>query len=216
MNTDLKEFGKELYKAAQLPLSWLLSAERLCAAAEAIIAHELPSEKPYFEAYAIAQKEAAAKAYAAGNEGGVAEIRAIPPNYPPAQLLYAYAIENALKGLIVANTPALIEERKLSDALKSHDLIKLAEKAAFAVHPQERPVLEALSELSIWAGRYPVALSRREHVGAPVPDELLDYGSAHPVMRRFFKRAREELEGRLPRPIGSRFGALVVMRQPGT
>src|SRR5262249_2169433 len=149
-------------------------------------------------------------------EGGVAEIRAIPPNYPPAQLLYAYAIENALKGLIVANTPALIEERKLSDALKSHDLIKLAEKAAFAVHPQERPVLEALSELSIWAGRYPVALSRREHVGAPVPDELLDYGSAHPVMRRFFKRAREELEGRLPRPIGSRFGALVVMRQPGT
>jgi hypothetical protein len=128
----------------------------------------------------------------------------------------AYAIENALKGLIIANTLRLIGGRELNSELKSHNLIKLAENAEFMVHAQERPVLEALSKLSVWAGRYPVARTRREHVGTPNSDELLDYGSAHPVMRAFFERARKELESRLPQPTGSRFGSLVVMRQPGT
>ena len=41
-------------------------------------------------------------------------------------------------------------------------------------------------------------------------------GSAHPIMRMFFERAHKELESRLPQQIGSRFGSLVVTRQPGT
>ncbi len=213
---DLKEFAKELFKTAQRPVAWLLSAERLRDGAEAILKHELPNEIPYFRAYAVAQQEAMAEAYSDGKDAGVVEIKAIPPNYPAAQLLYAYAIENVLKGLVIANTPRLIEERELNGELKSHNLIQLAEKASFVIHVEERPVLEALSQLSVWAGRYPVARTLREHVGTPNSDELLDDGSAHPVMRRFFERARTELEGRLPRPIGSRFGSLVVTRQPGT
>jgi hypothetical protein len=121
-----------------------------------------------------------------------------------------------LKGLVIANAPQLIEEQELNERLKSHNLIKLAKKADFTVHVQERPILDALSQLSVWAGRYPVALTRREYVGTPNSDELLDYGSAHPVMRGFFERARKELESRLPQPIGNRYGSLVVTRQPGT
>lgn len=216
MTPDLKDFAKELFKAGQRPVAWLWSAERLRDAAEAIMEHERPNEIPYFRAYADAQQEAVARAYSDGEDTGVAEIKAEPPNYPPAQLLYAYAIENVLKGLIIAARPGLIDERTLSDELKSHNLIKLASKAGLAVHVEETPVLEALSKLSIWAGRYPVAQTRREHVGAPNSDELLDYGSAHPIMRRFFERARKKLEGQLPQPIGSGHGAIVVKRQPGT
>lgn len=216
MEVDLKEFAKELFKSAQHPIAWLLSAERLRDAAEAILEHELPNETPYFKAYAKAQQEAVAEAYSDGQDAGVAKIEAMPPNYPPAQLLYAYAIENVLKGLAFANRPHLIEEQQLNGELHSHNLIKLAEKADFEVLIQEKPVLTVLSQLSIWAGRYPVARTRREHVGTPNSDELLDYGSAHPVMRGFFERARKELETRLQHPIGSRFGSLVVIRQPGT
>lgn len=139
----------------------------------------------------------------------------MPPNYPPAQLLYAYAIENVLKGLMVANEATLIDEQKVKRDLKSHHLMTLAKVAGCAVYAQEEPVLEALSQLSVWAGRYPVALTRDEHVGSRNPDELLDYGATHPIMRGFFERARKELEGRLPQPIGSRFGSVVVFRQPG-
>jgi hypothetical protein len=92
----------------------------------------------------------------------------------------------------------------------------LAEKAGFAIHAEEVSVLKALSQLSLCAGRYPVARTQREYTGTPNSDELLDYGSAHPVMRRLFERAHKDLEGRLPEPTGSKFGYLFVARQPGT
>ena len=78
---------------------------------------EQAAEIPYFQAHAAAEKEAVAEAYGDGNDTGVAEIKAMSPNYPPAQLLYAFAIENVLTGLIVVNTPGLIEERRLNDEL---------------------------------------------------------------------------------------------------
>ncbi len=213
---DLTKFAKELFKSAQKPSAWLASADRLRDAAEAILQHELPNEVPYFTAYAEAEQAAAAQEYSDGEDSGHAEIKAMPPNYPPAQLLYAYAIENVLKGLILANTPGLVEEYKLNSEVTSHDLITLAARACVAVHVQEKPVLEALSHLSIWAGRYPVARSRREYTGAPNSDEFLDFGSAHPIMRCFFERARKELEPRSGPQIGSQFGSVVVWRQPGT
>jgi hypothetical protein len=49
-------------------------------------------------------------------------------------------------------------------------------------------------------------------LSASNPHELLDYGAAQPVMKMFFERAHKELESKLPRPIGSRFESLVVMR----
>ena len=48
-------------------------------------------------AHDAAAEEAAAIAYAPGNEAGHAEINARAPNYPPAQMLYAFAIENVLR-----------------------------------------------------------------------------------------------------------------------
>jgi hypothetical protein len=190
----------------------MLSAERLRDGAEAILKHELPAEIPYFQAQKIAEEEAAAEACSDGNHSGIAEIKAIPPNYPPAQLMYAYAIENVLKGLIVLKRPDLIKEQKLHGELTTHNLTELAEKAEFTVHAQEQPVLRALSQLSTWAGRYPVARYRHEFIGAPNADELLDYGSAHPIMQMFFERVHKELENWLPQQIGSRFGSLVVFR----
>lgn len=216
MQFDPKAWSRQLFKAAQHPVAWLLSAERLRDAAEIICEHEQAAEIPYFQARTSAEKEAVAEAYADGKDAGVAEIKAVPPNYPPAQLLYGFAIENVLKGLIVANTPSLIEERELNDELTTHNLVKLAEKAQFPVQAQERPVLEALSQLSTWAARYPVARTRREYISSVSnPHELLDYGSAHPVMRMFFERARKELESKLPQPINNLFGSVVVMREPG-
>jgi hypothetical protein len=213
---DPKEFEQRQFEAAQRPIAWLLSAERLRSAADAILKHELPTEIPYFQARAVAEHEAITDAYRDGKEAGSATIRAIAPNYPPAQLLYAYAIENVMKGLIVSKSPNLIQEARLARDLTTHNIIKLAEMAAFAVHVQEVPVLRALSELSVWAGRYPVALSRADYAGAANADELLDYGSAHPIMKTFFKRAYAELAGRLPEPLTEPFGVLVVFRQPGT
>ena len=174
------------------------------------------SRFPYFRAYDDAVKHAQGIAFSEGNDTGHAEIKARTPNYPPAQVLYAYAIENALKGLIVAKNPHLIDGDRLNKTLHSHDLRSLADTATFQVHVQEEPVLKALSLLSVWAGRYPVALHQREYVGVSNSDELLDYGSRNSIVRMFFERARKELESNLPKPLESRFSVVVVVRPPGT
>ena len=125
---------QRMYKAAQNPTSWLLSAERLRDAAEVIINAEMAREIPYFRAHDEATREALALACTGTNKSGYAEIKSDPPNYPPAQLLYAYAIENVLKGLIVANDVSVVDENKISKPLKSHDLIELSTSAGVTVH----------------------------------------------------------------------------------
>lgn len=204
-----------MYRAAQNPTNWLLSAERLRNAAEIILKHEMAQEIPYFRAHEAAAQQAMAIAYSGTNESGTAEITCEPPNYPPAQALYAYAIENVLKGLIVANDATLANENKISRRLRSHNLIQLSADAGVQVHVEERPVLIALSDLSLWAGRYPVALNKEDYIGKENPDAMLDYGSQHTIMRRFFDRVLKELESQLLR-VPRRFGAIVVFRQPGT
>jgi hypothetical protein len=204
-----------VFKAGQQPASWLRSAGHLRYAAEAIINHELHAGRAYFDALKIADKEADAESVR--NESGVgsADIKSTAPNYPPAQLLYAYAIENVLKGLILLKRPDLIQEHKLHGELFSHDLSYPAERAKVTVDQQhERPVLKTLSHLLIWAGRYPIARNPTDNREAANPNELLGYGSAHPIMRMFFERAYHELESAVPEQI-SRFEKVYVFRKPG-
>jgi hypothetical protein len=153
VTADSKEIAKQTFKAGQQPAAWLRSAGRLRDAAEVILKQELPAEGSYSQALQDADDEAVAESVRNDTGVGDAEIKAIAPNYPPAQLLYAYGIENVLKGLIVFKRPDLIQEHELHGELTTHDLNELAKKAKVTVEQHERPVLEALTNLSKWAGR---------------------------------------------------------------
>ena len=83
------------------------------------------------------------------------------------------------------------------------------------MHVQEEAVLAALSDLSVWAARYPVASRKEDYFGKENPHAMLDYGSRNMIMRRFFDRVHAELEAKLPRA-PSRYEAVVVFRPPGT
>jgi hypothetical protein len=123
-------------------------------------------------------------------------------------------MENVLKGLIVANDVTVVDENSVSKRLKSHDLTKLAAAAGVAVHVEEQPVLVALSDLSVWAGRYTVASRKQDYFGKENPHAMLDYGPQTVIMRRFFDRIHAGLEAKLP-PVPARHDAVVVLR-PGT
>jgi hypothetical protein len=195
---------------------WLYCAERLRGAAETILADQLKQEVPYFQAVDAAHTEAIVKAQDAPDGSASAEIHCQPPNYLPAQLLYAFALENALKGLILARNPGLISPQNLSKRIKSHDLIELAKDAGFAVFVQEVLVLTALSQIAEWMGRYPVATALDKYANpenpyslGSDPQELLDWGSQHPIMRACCDRALRELEATLTKS-PTRFGFVVV------
>ncbi|KFG67124.1 hypothetical protein [Microvirga sp. BSC39] len=202
------------FKAAQSPGNWFLSAERLRDAAEIILRDQLAEEQPYFAAVHKAGEEAQAAAIHDPSGSADAEITYLPPNYLPAQLLYAYAMENALKGLMVARNPELIVPGSISKRLQSHKLVRLAEAAQFSLAHQEKLVLLALTHIAEWAGRYPVASTVDKHAAdRPLgsdPQEMLDWGSRHPIMRRCFDRMMQELEQALPR-LPQRYGVVVVL-----
>jgi hypothetical protein len=205
-------WAEETFKAGQSPLHWLSSAERLQAAAETILEREEANAPAYFRALEVATNEAVEKSYTSEDKTGVAEVRCEPPNYLPAQLLYAFALENVFKGIMVANDPALANETKLNSELKSHELDRLAAKAGFALSPEEQLLLKALSEIAIWAGRYPVASKLVDHTSPPMsdPHDLLNFGSQHPTLRSVFLRAKEIFVSKMPHEV-ERFGVVVVL-----
>jgi hypothetical protein len=79
--------SKQTFKAGQQPAAWLRSAGRLRDAGEAILKHEFPAERAYSQAREIADEEARAESVRNDTGLGAADIKAIAPNYPPAQLM---------------------------------------------------------------------------------------------------------------------------------
>lgn len=203
---------EEMFKAGQSPSVWLSSAESLQAAAETILEREEAGAPAYFSALEAAGREAVEKSYSSEDKTGVAEVRCEPPNYLPAQLLYAFALENVFKGMMVANDPTLANETKLNSELKSHELDGLAAKAGFALSNEEQLLLRTLSEIAIWAGRYPVASRLVDHTSPPMsdPHDLLNFGRQHPTLRSVFQRAKETLVSKIPHEI-ARFGVVVAL-----
>jgi hypothetical protein len=204
-----------VFQAAQTPSAWLLSAERLSAAAEIIFCDQAAKEPAYAAAADSATQEAKAAAQAAADGTGHADIKCEEPNYVPGQMLYAFAIENALKGLAFVKHPNYANQSRLSRKLSTHNLTELAAEAGIVLTAEERPLLEKLSQLAEWAGRYPVALDlgryRGNHPLGTVPESLLNWGAEHPKVRAFFTRAAEELRKALPKP-PSRFGSIVAFK----
>lgn len=98
-------------------------------------------------------------------------------------LLAGYALENCLKGLIVAQVPGRIRGDKLSEDVKGHDLCKLAETGGVSLSPDERELLELISRHIVW-GKYPVP-TQLEKMPSPVdPDAEKMYAGNVYIKRR--------------------------------
>ncbi len=77
-------------------------------------------------------------------------------------LLAGLALENALKALLVAGDPALVNAGVLAASLKSHKLTELAAKIPGAgITGEETQILETCQEAIPYWGRYPIPLSYR-------------------------------------------------------
>jgi hypothetical protein len=199
-------FRKANFREGQSPSSWLEWAERLRDAAEPIFTSEASKEAAYLEAYAIAVDKAEKGA-------GIAEIQCDPPNYLPGQMLCAFALENALKGLMVIGDASLKDDTKLNQLILRHDLLALARDAKFAVDGGETRVLMALADLGQWAGRYPTATSLKGHTNVePLSDPhvLLAYGADHVTVRSLLKRAIDALTSAVG-PKQFKYGVVVIL-----
>lgn len=115
--------------------------------------------------------------------------------------LAAFAVENVLKGLMIARNQNLIQpridrpEELLDRKLKTHSLADLASFANVEPSADEEALLGRLTEFVLWAGRYPFPLRALET--APRPGAETGGSSFtsdwFPTLDALFSRLRDEL-----------------------
>jgi hypothetical protein len=198
LHDELRQF---LFEAGQYPTFWFSSAQKLMRAAEIVFRDQTDAADEYEKALDEASYDV--------ESTGMAEIKADSPVFRPAELLYGFAIENLLKGLIVADNPGLISQTELDKGLRTHDLIKLAARAKIALTDDETRVATILSLMNEWAGRYPVAAKVEKHAIDAFSD-LLDWRRDHLIIRRLYERIAALLESELDHP-PQRYGMIVLV-----
>jgi hypothetical protein len=147
-------FAKKVFQAAHQPRAWYAVARRLRSSAQAIFERENPvAQRHYDELQRLGT-------LAAGGDttDEYDEIKYPFPNFDAAHMLIAFAIENLLKGLMVAKGIATFSKQELPKILNTHNLAKLHQLAApRAVVPMY--ALDMLSYMAEWRGRYPLPIT---------------------------------------------------------
>ena len=83
----------------------------------------------------------------------------------PMLVLYAVAIENLLKAVLLAQGSRAVSGGKLSNDFSHHNLTRYADDAGLVLNADQRPLLDRLHDV-IQAGRYPVAKAPSRNPGA--------------------------------------------------
>src|SRR5262249_19420778 len=139
------------YTAAE-PTQWLNSARTLRQAAhdlwEAGNAH---AKNPGSELGTLAVNSWTAPGYVAPEMGGSTRDVCF--------MLFGFALENLVKGIIICRDPKRVTKRQLAKwygARTGHELDKLYDEARIPLTDLQRAVLVRTSRLTAWKGRYPV------------------------------------------------------------
>ena len=132
------KFAKLVFDEARQPFVWLVVSRRLRKSAQVLWKQEEPIAQQFWTK--LRDKDI--------------DDPLDEPNLDAIYMLIAYAIENLLKGLMLAKGIAKFEGQNLPDQLVTHDLRKLHERAkpraTVSLH-----LLDALTYMSVWRARYP-------------------------------------------------------------
>ena len=152
---------------SNLPIAWQLKAESLIAAFEVLIADDERMERENLPGRRIQSV---------------------------AYMLAGFAIENLLKGQLVARNEHRDSNGKFR--LVTHDLRQLAFDAGYTLNEDENRLLERIQEFTVWTARYPVPLDSEAMRPRPTPEggfaprTYHQIGEDWPAIREFFERFR--------------------------
>jgi len=128
-------FATLFERAAAEPLTWRLTAESLAQAARVL----LPSIEEHMRATLAGEP-----------------LSGEPPLTGVYMLLIGLAVENLVKGLLVARHDGPTSDGKLAKDLKSHQLLDLLKRARIRLDDDQSYLVQRLEAFVVWAGRYPV------------------------------------------------------------
>ena len=181
-----------VYKTWQNPKFWLWEAQDLMNAAELLLGREELLEEPYRQAV-----EQALRSMSVTNSKQV-EVDTSRPNYFPGTLMGSYAIENLLKGLAIALTPAKANDADIT-RIKGHLSSRFIDRHGLLLPVEHRQTLDHLEIVVLWAGRYPVARTREQQkrVGFMSKQQLNEL-SLVIAMRALYRYLESDLLAHIP------------------
>lgn len=151
------------------PWPWLLKAESLMAAFEALIAddeHRVQDGRPR-------------------------RVQGV------AYMLAGFAMENLLKGRLIAQQDAAARAGPFK--FKGHDLRQLAQDAGCTLSDDESRMLERVEQFAVWTGRYPIPMNpedmrpRELPGGGFAPRTFHQLGEDWPAIRALVTRFNADL-----------------------
>jgi hypothetical protein len=115
-------------------------------------------------------------------------------------LLMGYALENLLKGILMAEHPEYFKpDTKITD-IRSHNLVSLCERCSLQITVDEEELLKKLTDHIEWVGKYPVPLElsgmypRRKPDGTwDGPGNKLNGQATKKMVESLYKRFWDEL-----------------------
>ncbi len=184
------EYVADQFVQLQRPLFWWKKGRELAEAAEIILRSHNRTAKD--------QKEG--RRYRRMIMPGIWQEVMQPISYEPANLLYALAIENALKGIVVGRDNSLISPKTLARIFKStrHNLRELGRVSGLHLSIPEQALLDKLTATIKWVGRYPTPLNEDDLMptdenGSHQYPGLSWWGTDREDTRTFFRRLDTEL-----------------------
>lgn len=118
---------------------------------------------------------------------------------PVYKYLVGITIENLLKGIIIADHPALISEAEMDNNFAKHNVWTRHAGKLTRIKPlltrDEKNLLRLLEHYVMWMGRYPIALTKKDYAR-----NRLDHQKREPPLDEF-KAIFETLYGKLSREL---------------
>ncbi len=92
-------------------------------------------------------------------------------------MVLAFAVENVLKGILIARKPSRVNDATLGPwEGGGHDLIELAKAAKLELTGDEEHLLLTLSVHGEWLGRYPCPIRHPDRLPRPAGDGFGPFG----------------------------------------
>ncbi|MGO8733604.1 MAG: hypothetical protein ACLQVM_12540 [Terriglobia bacterium] len=120
-------------------------------------------------------------------------------------LLMGYALENLLKGILMADHPEYFKTGAKITEIRSHNLVSLCRRCSLVVSAAEEDLLKTLTDHIEWVGKYPVPLEeagmypRKKADGRwNGPSDQFGGGKAKTTIEGLYSRILEELIRREP------------------
>jgi hypothetical protein len=207
---DPATWDRDHFRFAQSSFMWFYNAVGLIDAAAITYQSAVEQLARYEEATDDAFERAGKKlAEQPGLTSIVEPVDEFEPRFLPAFMMYGFAIENLLKGLLVLRNPSMVQDAKIG-VPRTHNLTDLAKEAAWPTTSDENRLLGELSAITTWSGRYPVSLTLRDYTGLTKSQTIADrHAEMYAMTIGLIDKLTEKLQ---PEKDVQRGGMIVVER----